>query len=218
MMQCDINSHSTYQVLKQLGFDYNGWKALHIGSHNALEKGIMDHLGFAHTTWVECNPFVFPDLLERLGDDKRHTAIEACLWGTNAEIKNYHFYRNKKDGAGGLFKDKKMKEYIHDCPMTGESIELVTTRLDTLALTHDIDLSSINFLNLDVQGSELEVLKGAGDKLRPKLMYVEVSWDEIYENGPLLKDIDEFLLKWGYTRIGIRQDWQVHGDAVYVKN
>jgi FkbM family methyltransferase len=217
MLQCDINSHSTYQVLKSLGFDYIGWNALHIGAHNALERDIMDHLGFAHTTWVECNPYVFPELTERLGEDKRHRAIQACLWSEDALIKPYHFYRNKKDGAGGLFKDKKMKEYINDCPMTGESTDLVTMRLDTMAETYSIDLSSISFLNLDVQGSELEVLKGAGDKLRPKLIYCEVSWDEIYENGPLLKDIDDFLLEWGYNRIGIRQDWQVHGDAVYIR-
>lgn len=217
-MQCNIFSHSTYQVLKQLGFDYTGWKTLWLGAHDLLEKDILDHLGFSHTYCVECNPFVFPDLLERIGDDKRYTAIEACIWSEDDLEKTYHFYRNIKDGAGGLFNDKKMKDYIKDCPQLDQNITLKTKTVATIAKEKNIDLSSIDFLCCDLQGSELEAFKGSGSELRPKLIYCEVSWDEIYENGPLLQDIDDFLLKWGYTRLGVRVDWSKHGDALYIRN
>lgn len=223
LAKCDIGSHSTYLVLKEIeekkGLSIKDKKVLHIGAHDGLEKDIYNHLGASSTIWVECNPFVVESLRERIKDDERHTAYEACLWSETGVQKNYFFYRDKRDGAGGLFKDKKMKDYVLDCPMTGEKTELTTITLDDLAYKENFKCNDIGFLNIDVQGSELEVLKGAESLFTENLefIYCEVSWDEIYENGPLLEDIDKFLDSKGYDRVGIRKDWAVHGDAIYVR-
>jgi len=223
MVGCHIESHSTYNVLKEIeekiGISLKNKNVVHIGAHDGLEKDIYDTLGVKNTLWIECNPYVFPNLEKRIANDDRHKAFEACLWSEEGLEKEYYFYRNETDGAGGLFKDQKMKEYISDCPMTGESIKLKTQTLDKLAYRETLGIGNVHFLNIDVQGSELEVLKGAQglftDNL--ELIYCEVSWDNIYENGPLLEDIDKFFHEKGYNRIGIRQDWVMHGDAIYIK-
>ena len=63
-------------------------------------------------------------------------------------------------------------------------------RLDDLAL----DLSKYNFMNIDVQGYELEVFKGAFETLK-NIDYIisEVNQDEVYEGCPHVSELDKYL-------------------------
>lgn len=75
-----------------------------------------------------------------------------------------------------------------------------------------------NFLNMDTQGYELEVLKGARKTLRNiKYVYTEVNNTEVYENNALIDDIDEFLEEYNMTRV--ETDWMggTWGDAFYIR-
>ena len=75
-----------------------------------------------------------------------------------------------------------------------------------------------NFINMDVQGFELEVLKG-GTKVLEQVNYVycEVNRDEVYENNAYVEEIDEFLSQYGMERM--ETDWagDIWGDALYIK-
>ena len=76
-----------------------------------------------------------------------------------------------------------------------------------------------NFLNIDVQGYELEVLKGATKTLENiDAMILEVNRDEVYENCPLIEDIDNFVGDIGFSRVA--EMWQSvsWGDALYARN
>jgi FkbM family methyltransferase len=75
-----------------------------------------------------------------------------------------------------------------------------------------------NFINMDTQGYELEVLKGAKNTLRNiDAVYTEVNNVEVYENNALIEEIDEFLEDYGMVRI--ETDWMggTWGDAFYIK-
>ncbi len=53
----------------------------------------------------------------------------------------------------------------------------------------------IDMVNLDVQGFELEVLKGFGSLLdSTKLIYSEINTAELYSGCVLIEQLDEFLL------------------------
>lgn len=76
-----------------------------------------------------------------------------------------------------------------------------------------------DFLNLDIQGVELEALQGIGvyfEKI--KWIYTEVNKSEVYKNCALIDDIDAFLKMEGFKRVATRwvkkQGW---GDALYVR-
>ena len=76
-----------------------------------------------------------------------------------------------------------------------------------------------NFLNIDVQGYELEVLKGGTKTLENiDAMIVEVNRDEMYEGCPMIEDIDNFLDGFGFKRV--TEVWQSisWGDALYARN
>ena len=76
-----------------------------------------------------------------------------------------------------------------------------------------------NFMSIDVQGYELEVLKGATNILPSiKVILCEVNKKELYENCPMVEEIDEFLTTYGFTRV--ETSWYENngwGDALYSK-
>ncbi|MGE6221110.1 FkbM family methyltransferase [Nubsella zeaxanthinifaciens] len=99
--------------------------------------------------------------------------------------------------------------------------------LDSYALEQGI--KQIDYLKIDTQGSELEVLKGSSQLLIDKsiaVIKVEVSTIPVYTNQALFTDVDAFLRSFGYTLVDFRtyrrDDFATHehyapcGDAIYV--
>ena len=73
-------------------------------------------------------------------------------------------------------------------------------------------------LNIDVQGYELEVLKGADTILEYiELMILEVNRDEMYEGCPLVEELDTFLEKYNFKRVHTLWQSISWGHAIYAK-
>ena len=61
-------------------------------------------------------------------------------------------------------------------------------------------ISKIDFIKLDVQGAELDVLKGAEKILKSiRALEVEVQFNPLYQGVPLFGDVDQFLRKRGFS-------------------
>jgi FkbM family methyltransferase len=93
-----------------------------------------------------------------------------------------------------------------------ETVEMVT--MDSV-IPED---HNFNFLNMDTQGYELEVLKGAQKTLEKiDCVYTEVNNTEVYENNALIEEIDQYLQK--YDMIRVETDWMggTWGDAFYIR-
>ena len=79
-----------------------------------------------------------------------------------------------------------------------------------------------NFLVLDLQGYELEALKGSKERLDDSVKYIicEIFREELYEDSPTFKDIDEYLNKFGFTRadtVWSTGSLYKYGDGFYIK-
>lgn len=82
-----------------------------------------------------------------------------------------------------------------------------------------IVLPDYNFLNIDVQGYELEVLKGFGEHLSQiDIIVAEVNRGEMYEGCPMIDDIDLYLNKFNFERKTVYWQSESWGDALYVKS
>jgi len=85
-------------------------------------------------------------------------------------------------------------------------------------LLDDYNSKDYNFINMDVQGYELEVLKGGTKTLEHvDYVYCEVNRDEVYENNAYVEELDEFLS--GYNMKRVETDWagDIWGDALYIR-
>ena len=72
--------------------------------------------------------------------------------------------------------------------------EVETTRLDDVP-----ELDSCDYLLIDVQGAELDVLSGATETLRETaVVEVEVEFIPLYEGQPLFADVEIFLRERGF--------------------
>jgi len=92
--------------------------------------------------------------------------------------------------------------------------------VETVALSRldSYGLHGADFINMDVQGYELEVLKGGEETLRSvKMVYCEVNLVELYENCVQVEELDAFLVERGFAMREMTWTTGGWGDALYVR-
>ena len=76
-----------------------------------------------------------------------------------------------------------------------------------------------NFINIDIQGFELEALKGMPNQLRiAEYVYLEVNFEQVYKKCSELQEIEKLLKKFGFSRVALRKTNAGWGDAFFSKN
>ena len=97
-----------------------------------------------------------------------------------------------------------------------ESVDyLEMKRLDNVFTPKQI--KNYKYWNIDVQGAELLVLKGAGRLLKiPEIIDIEVSTREEYKNAPNFNDIRIFLSKFGFKELWSPKE-KSHVNVIFVK-
>ena len=110
----------------------------------------------------------------------------------------------------------KPKDHIEEMPWIHfkgtEKVEVKT--LDSFNIT------GYNFINIDVQGYEMEVFKGGMDTLKNiDYIYSEVNKGELYEGCAQIDELDNFLGEYGFERVETYwpETWYNWGDAFYLK-
>lgn len=84
------------------------------------------------------------------------------------------------------------------CAALEYTSEIEVTTLDDWAAAHAIPV--VDYLKLDTQGTELEILQGGLATLRSvRALEVEVEFNPIYESQPLFAEVDAFLRGQGFV-------------------
>lgn len=111
------------------------------------------------------------------------------------------FYLTKDPACSSIYPPIEYLAYRFkelDCikPTAIESFDFIT--LDNWAA--DNGIGQVDFLKLDTQGSELEILKGSAQTLsKTSLVEIEVEFSPIYEGQPLFADVDTFMRANGFV-------------------
>jgi len=116
--------------------------------------------------------------------------------------------------SSSLYRPDKTKE-VHPWLKFNETITIQTDTLDNFC--SDKNISSIDFIHMDVRGAELLVLEG-GKKILPKIkgIWLEVEKITLYEKQALKKDIELFLLKHNFICI-LNKVNHISGDQFWIK-
>jgi FkbM family methyltransferase len=144
-----------------------------------------------------------------------YRVVNALCTSENDKKYEFHVYNNK--GASSSIFLPNMENWTFDVKPVF-SIPLTSITLDTLLETAGWK-ESVYDMVLDVQGAELEVLKGFTGFEKLECLYTEISRKEIYTGGVLFEDLDAFLKTKGFhihpdTRKNIPE---FHGDVLYVR-
>ena len=86
------------------------------------------------------------------------------------------------------------------------TVEIETTTLDEFCQSEGIQ--GIDFLQIDVQGADLDVLKGAAKLLDDSILGVltEVEFVPLYINQPLFADVDVYMREQGFSLFDLITD------------
>lgn len=156
---------------------------------------------------------------------KNFEVLSDRLQDVNADIQGYQVALGSQQGTATMYLSSneaqsssilKPKEHLEHHPdVTFDGTEEVE-----VSLLDNYDLGESNFINMDVQGYELEVLKGGKETLNNvDYVYCEVNRGEMYENNAMINDIDEYLGGYGFERVETYwpETWYKWGDALYIK-
>lgn len=107
---------------------------------------------------------------------------------------------NQRDSSSILDINSKIDESFKHIKIIKKQI-INLERLDNIL--KNSDLENVNLLKIDVQGFELQVLKGASKILRNiKYIYIECSEIQFYKDQSLYSDIHKYLLKNNFIKDG----------------
>jgi FkbM family methyltransferase len=117
--------------------------------------------------------------------------------GLGNKIETKQLYLTKSKDSSSFFKPGKIQNNLF---RNTNIVSTDTVKIKKLS-TFLNKLKKPIFLKIDVQGYELEVLKGA-DLNQIQYIYLEGSYLKLYEKQPLIKDIIKYLSKKNFKLIG----------------
>jgi FkbM family methyltransferase len=189
--------------------------AIHIGANVGEERDWYKEMGFRKVIWFEPNVDLFPTLISNIKDYPGHVAYNI---GVHDKLKIAKLHISNNGGqSSSLLPLGTHKRHHPKVRFIGDQI-IPLTRMDEFIRDYKIYLSEFNFLNVDVQGVELNVLKSFG-LLLSKLdyLYLEVNIEELYEGCALLSEVDCYVATLKFERVATHMTQHKWGDAFYVK-
>ena len=181
-------------------YDFSNVKGIiHVGAHDGGEYEEYQTTFFKDIPihWFEPQKNIYDILLNRLGDKPNNHFYNYGL-GSIEETKQIWTDEDNRGESASFSKPKKhLEQYPNIHFEQSDFLEIKT--LDYFNIT------DVNVLVIDVQGFELEVLKGSIDTLKNiDHIFCEINSMEMYEGCPTLQELCEFLSTQGFI---LREDW-----------
>ena len=196
-------------IVKKYNMSIKG--VLHIGAHFGQEINLYEECNIKNLMFFEPVPITFKKLNENIGN--RAILVNTALGNIEGEIEM--FIETSNEGQSSSILEPDFHLIQHPSITFPEKIKVSITKLDNFIEQKD----NFNFINVDVQGYELEVFKGGADFLN-HIDYIisEVNRADLYKKCARIDDLDEFLEKYRFKRV--ETDWagNTWGDALYIKN
>jgi FkbM family methyltransferase len=185
--------------------------AIHIGAHHGQEKNWYDENNITPIVWIDANPEYENILKNRYPDDI------VIISGVGSENKVDKF-KIANNGESSSFLNFATHEKEHPHVKFIDEIQVNIKKMSDIIKENSINIENYNFLNVDVQGYELEVFKGFENYLSYfDYVYCEVNEDLLYENCSLISEIDSYLSLFNFERVETFMTVHKWGDALYIK-
>jgi 2-O-methyltransferase len=192
---------------------------VHIGANRGQEALIYKKFGINKVIWIEALLHVFTDLVKYLKSvdclDENVTCINACIG--DVDDLEVEFHESNNEAQSSSYLELGVHKEIHPTVEYINTTKMKTNRIETIL--HDCDIKDYQLLNIDIQGPELQALKGMGMLLHHfKYAIIEVNMRETYKGGALVHEIDNYMSIFDFVRAEtgtwVAGTWT---DAFYIK-
>ena len=182
---------------------------IHVGAHVGQEYMVYKKLGIHKIVWFEPVLETYKKLVINLPEGS--TTYNVALGNGEGEKEMFIETANQGMSNSLLEPGTHLKSYPDITFDTKQKVQML--KLDSFNFP-----ATYNMLNMDVQGYELEVLKGSTKSLKNiDIIYTEVNTEDVYENCVHIIELDEFLTKKGFTRVFTKMAHMSWGDALYLR-
>jgi len=186
---------------------------IHIGAHYGQEYADYLRAGIENMMFFEPVKSTYEKLLEVVVTTDKVRAYNLALGNYTGKAEIFIEKANNGQSCSLLEPGTHLDSYPHikfDHPKE----EIGITTLDNI----EFDMSQFNMLNIDIQGYELEALKGAVETLPfIDIIYTEINVGPVYKNCCVVGDLDAFLAAYGFERVLTHMAHKTWGDALYLK-
>jgi FkbM family methyltransferase len=220
------------QIIEKYKLNLKG--VIHVGAHFAEEHDDYLNCGISKFVYIEPCKQAYNTMVDRLFGERQYsiggldpykkylrhfdnyikTHNIAC--GAEETVMDMYVSNNNQGQSNSLLKPLlHLRQHPEVVFTETESIRVIP--LDELYLNKE----DYNFLAMDVQGYEIEVLKGATETLKHiDCIMTEINTDETYRDCAKVWELDSFLDFYEFKRVETRMaspsvTW---GDAVYLKS
>lgn len=212
-------AYDLFHVFKKLGLIPSN--IILVGAWEGGEvRGFLD-AGVQRVYLFEAEPSAIGLLRKNYGSESRVTIFEGAVASESGKVRNFHVLNH---GSSSLLTPdlKHLKKILPDFEIEGE-IQVNTITLDSSLRDYWRQWSENKLetlVILDIQGGELEAIKGAPELLK-KVGWIqsEVSTTELYHDQNTLRQLDKYLKGNGFSRVSTRiYPERNHGDALYFRD
>jgi FkbM family methyltransferase len=199
---------------ERLGSEKGMKGVISIGSHWGEEYKKWKCEGAENFIFFEPVSFNYKHMMELLPDENNIRAFNMAIGNKKGKITiNVENDENNKGQSCSILEPKlHLEQFPHIVFDSTEEVGI--DRLDNIKYGRAL----YDYLHIDVQGYELEVLKGATQSMQYiNVIDIEVNRAELYLGCAMIVDIDTFLRVMGFYRISV--DWYGgnFGGAIYKK-
>jgi len=205
-----IDIEEVKNVLASKKIKLNG--CFHIGAHECEELKIYNNLGIKteDIVWIDALPGKvyeatcrgIPNVFNAVITDKDDEKVVFNVANNGQSSSILEFGTHSIEHPGIVYINK---------------INQKSITVDSFFERNNLDASKYDFWNFDIQGAELLALKGATKSIKyAKVLYLEVNSKELYKNGALINEIDEFLAQYNFKRVLTNMTIHKWGDAMYI--
>jgi len=215
----------SFQVKQHLqGSDIK--RVIHIGADRGGELPLYHAMGVEEIVWVEANPDVYGELLinlERMNFPVKSKTYNQLISDTDDVDTEFNIIYGHD--AGPMVGNKGMSSILKprhswwgsEC-LRG-TIKLKSLTVDTFLERNDLGYE-FDLLNMDTQGAELMISRGATKLLEHvKFINSEVTFkNPQYQNNPLFDELYSYFKEYGFVHVDTELSGEgTWGDALFVK-
>jgi FkbM family methyltransferase len=193
-------------------------RILHVGGHYGEECDEYEREGATQIAFFEPSQTSFAEMVRRIGDRRNVNLVNLALGNANGPA-----VLNVETANAGQ-SSSLLKAKIHATQYPGitfdstEAVGMVTLDWWTARFSQSTFSATWNFLALDVQGYELEVLRGGEDTLKGiRAISAEINREELYEGCGMVDEVDAFLGERGFDRVETEWCGGTWGEGIYVR-